>query len=299
MEPEPHDASGRRPLLVLAAGAAAGMIMAAWGLIGPGASGGTALPAGIVARVNGVSIAAADYERVLAALAQDRRNQLQPGDRTLVLNRLIDEELLVQRGLDLGFAQHDGKVRKDLSTAVIDSVVAEYADLQPGDDELEAYYRTHLDFFTRPGRLRLRQVWVRTPPGADTAALQARASEAARRLRAGEDFASVRATLGDAEISPVPDTLLPVGKLSDYLGPTVVRSVLGQPAGTITEPTRSGTGFHVLEVIEVEQDSAPPFAEIKSQVANEMRRREAESALRRYLDDLRERADVAVVETLP
>lgn len=299
MEPEPHDSSGRRPLLVLAAGAAAGMAMAAWGLVASAPQGGTTLPPGSVARVNGTSISTADYERVLAALAQDRRNQLQPDDRTLVLNRLIDEELLVQRGLELGFVQHDTKVRKDLSTAVIESVVAEYADLQPGDGELEAYYREHRDFFTRPGRLRVRQVWVRTPPGADTTSLHDRAAEAARRLRAGEDFATVRATLGDAEISPVPDALLPLGKLSDYVGPTAVRAILGQPAGTITEPIRSSTGFHVLQVVEAEPETAPPFAEIKLQVAAEMRRRTAEEALRRYLDELRERADVATVPALP
>jgi len=292
MEPEPHDTSGRRPLLVLAAGAALGIAMAAWGLVGPGTATGTALPAGSVARVNGVLITAADYERVLNALAQDRRSALQPGDRDLVLNRLIEEELLVQRGLELGFVQHDAKVRKDLSTAVIDSVVAEYADLQPGDDELALYYRAHQDFFTRPGRLRLRQVWVRTPPGADPVAVQARAAAAARRLRGGEDFASVQSALGDPEVSPIPDALLPITKLSDYLGPTAVRAVLGQPAGTITDPVRSSTGFHVLEVVETEPDAAPPFAEIQPQVAAEYRRRKAEDALRGYLDDLRQRADV-------
>ena len=299
MEPEPHDTSSRRPLLLLAAGAAIGIAMAAWGLVGPGASAGGSVPPGAVARVNGVLITAADYERVVNALAQDRRSALQPGDRELVLNRLIDEELLVQRGLELGFAQHDSKVRKDLSTGVIDSVVAEYADLQPGDDELQVYYRAHLDFFTRPGRLRLRQIWLRAPPAADVAAIEARAAEATRRLRAGEDFETVRTALGDPELSPLPDSLLPITKLSDYLGPTAVRSVLRQPAGTITDPVRSSTGFHVLQVVEREDDAAPPFADVKPQVAAEYRRRRAEDALRTYLQDLRERADVATATPLP
>lgn len=299
MPAEPHDTSSRRPLVLLAAGAAVGIAMAAWGLVGPGAAASGGVPAGAVARVNGVLITTADYQRVLNALAQDRRDALQPEDRKLVLSRLIDEELLVQRGLDLGFAQRDSKVRKDLSTGVIDSVVGEYTDLQPGDDELDVYYRAHLDFFTRPGRLRLRQIWFRIPPGADAAAVQARAGDAARQLRAGEDFETVRAALGDPELSPLPDALLPITKLSDYIGPTAVRSVLEQPAGTITDPVRSSTGFHVLQVVDREADAAPPFEDVKPQVASEYRRRKAEEALRAYLDDLRERADVTTATTLP
>ncbi len=65
------------------------------------------------------------YERVLAALAADSRNPVDDADKRRLLDRLIDEELLVQRGLELGLASSDGAVRKAVAGAMIESIVAE------------------------------------------------------------------------------------------------------------------------------------------------------------------------------
>ncbi len=118
------------------------------------------LPPGTVARVNDVPILREDYERAVAALQADRRGALQPGDRAHVLDRLIEEELLVQRGLELGFVRYDRRVRADLTRAVIDSVVSEVEDAAPTEEELHAFFAANRSFFVQAGRLRARQVFV-------------------------------------------------------------------------------------------------------------------------------------------
>jgi hypothetical protein len=272
--------------------------LAAAGLLRAGGEGGETLGSDLAARVNGVAIRAADYERALAGVASDRRNPLDAAERRHVLDRLIEEELLVQRGLELGFARHDRKIRADLVNAVIGAIAIEAEDLQPSDAELEAFYAEHRDFFTRPGRLRVRQVFCKAG-GADDARAAARAAEAARRLRAGDDFTAVRTALGDVEISPVPDVPLPAAKLREYLGPTVLAAALALGAGEVSEPVRGATGYHVVQVVEREADDAPPAAELREQLLVEYRRRAGERALRAYLDDLRARADIAVAEPQP
>ena len=78
---------------------------------------------------------------VLAALASDRRSPLGPEDRRHVLDRLVDEELLVQRGLDLDLPSLDRRVRADLTQAVIASVLAEVEEDEASHGDLEAFFQ--------------------------------------------------------------------------------------------------------------------------------------------------------------
>ena len=243
-------------------------------------SGGSSLPGGAAARVNGELIRSEDYERILAGVAQDRRDDVDTAQRRHVLDRLIDEELLVQRGVELGLPRRDRKVRADLTTAVIASIVADTEDIQPTSAQLQTFYDENRSFFTRPGRLRVQQVFIQPASDADDAAARARAADASRRLRAGEAFAAVREADGDPEVSPLPDALLPVEKLIDYLGPTVLKAALTLAAGEVSDPVRSGMGYHVLQVVERQPDVTPPLAEIESQVTAEFRRRAGDQALR-------------------
>jgi len=285
------------PLLVLGAGL--GVVLAAVGLVTSGRGAAPLLADNAVARVNGEPIRVDDYQQVVNALAQDKRDPLDEADRQRVLDRLIDEELLVQRGLELAMPRRDSKVRKDITAAVIDAVVTEVGDVQPSDAELQRFYDEHRDFFTAPGRLRVRQVFCRVASSAEARAALARAQQAMRRLRAGEDFAAVHAASGDSEPLPLPDTPLPPAKLVEYLGPTAARAALSLDVGAVSEPVHSSSGFHVLQAVEREPDTVPPLGEIKSEVIAEFRRRAGERALRAYLDDLRGRAQITRASKLP
>ena len=124
------------------------------------------------------------------------------------------------------------------------------------------------------------------------------AMQATRRLRAGEDFATVRDALGSHEISPLPDTLLPAKKLRDYVGPTALRSTLLLEDGAVSDPVRSGMGYHVLWRVQSEPDHVSELESIEPLVRAEWRRRIGDEALRAYLDELRGNAEVAVASEL-
>lgn len=300
---ETGDASGesaapRRALLWLALGCAAGVALSAWGLLADAPS--QALPESAVARVNGALIRTDAYHRLVAALAADLRGPVTPELRRRVLDRMIEEELLVQRGLELGLAASDRRVRADLSSAVIRSVVVEAEDESPGEGALRRFYRKQAAFFTRPGRFRVAQIYFRAPApgGAGEEAARRRAERARARIAEGEDFESLRAA-GDAEVSPLPDALLPPAKLRDYLGPTALQAVMALAPGETSAPLRGAGGFRIFRLLQREPPRLPPFEEIREQVQAEWRRRAGDEALRRYLDELRERAEVAVRPQLP
>lgn len=290
-------AASRRPVWLLALGTALGVTLAASGLLQ--ASDGTSLPDGAVARVNDAFIWRDDYQRLVAGLESDTREPADEATRRRVLDRMIDEELLVQRGLELGLPNVDRRVRADLTGALIASVARDAESREPDEDELETFYEANEDFFTQPGRLHVRQVFFRVRTQAEAGDALARAREARRRLEAGEPLARVRDELGDAEISPVPDAPLPAAKLREYVGPTVLRTALELREGEHSDPVRSGTGYHVIELVERQPDAVPPLAEIRDQVRAEWLRRAGDRALRDYLDELRERAEVRVAAELP
>src|SRR5687768_11054675 len=102
-----------RALLWLVLGAATGVVCAAIGLLLSG-EGERSLPANAAASVNGTVIRLEEYDRAVAAFASDRRAPIGAEDRRHVLDRMLDEELLVQRGLELGLARHDRRVRGDI-----------------------------------------------------------------------------------------------------------------------------------------------------------------------------------------
>jgi len=290
--------TGRRVQWLLAAGAASGLLLAAVGIMRPADGRTRALPAEAVARVDDVLIRRDDYERLLAGLESDSRGPVDAEKRRFVLDRMIDEELLVQRALELGLARVDRRVRADLTSSLIASIVADAEDREPSESELREHYEQNRDFFTQPGRLRVQQIFFRVPTAAEEEAARSRAESARRELARGEPFESVRARWSDEEISPLPDTLLPAVKLREYVGPTVLRSAMELEPGQLSEPVRSGSGIHLLRLVEREAPRTPAFDDIESQVRSEWRRRAGDRALREYLDGLRETREVVTADGL-
>jgi hypothetical protein len=263
--------------------------LATHGIVVPGVR--PALPPDVVATVDGVPIRAAEYRRVLADVASDRRDgHVDDELRRHVLDRLIEQELLVQRGLGLGLARTDRRVRGELVAAVIGVVLAD-AESEPGDADIAAFYAEHPELFRAPGRLQVAQVFFSDAREAD-------AEAARRRLDAGESFESIRAT-GDPEPVPLPARPLPPPRLVDHLGPTVARAVTGLPAGGVAGPLRSGWGHHLVRVDGREEAILPPLDEVREEVRAELRRRAGDRRLREYVDELRAASEVVVSETLP
>jgi parvulin-like peptidyl-prolyl isomerase len=73
-----------------------------------------------------------------------------------------------------------------------------------------------------------------------------------------------------------------------------VEALLELEPGEVSQPVRSGVGFHLLRLVEMRPPSTPPFEEIESQVYHEYVRRLGDQALRGYLDQLRQEGSVVI-----
>lgn len=279
----------RVPLLV--AGAVAGLVVAATGLLEmKGIDEARLLPAGNIAQVGDTLIPAGRYEILLDDLRADKRNSLSDEDRRFALERLIDEELLIQRGVELGFTRDAAPVRKAIAAAVIAQVVAEASTTVPDDTVLRDFYASTQSFFSTPSRFRVRwwtldqQQQAAARRGADDQPKPESEAEAARLF---EQY-------GYEAVDELPDALLPANKLRDYLGPVLLEKVIATGPGKFSQPVHADRALHIFHVLEYEPAATPAFDSIRDIVAREYMYRAGDKALREYLGWLRERTPIVI-----
>ncbi len=285
----------RRARLLLALGSAGGIALAAFGIV---RSGGSEAPdtAGAIALVNGQPISRESFARFSAAVAAERRQtELDPGTRRRLLERMIDEELLFQRGLALGLARHEPSARRSIVAALIASVGADAELGEPDEAVLRRFHQENQERFARPGRVDVDMAFVGIAGQPDALAFR-EAEEITRRLRAGEPLQRVREELADEPVAPLPDGLLSFETLRQYLGPTVARSAFEMQPGELSDPIRGSDGYYVLELRERTPGEIAPFEEVRSQVQGELLRSRGDEALRDYLEGLRAGGEVRILD---
>lgn len=251
---------GRGNLLLLA-GMGAGLALAAFDLIGHRTDAVRPGP-DVVAAVNGRAIRRDDYDRALRAVAADRRDHaVDDALRRRVLDRLIDEELLVERALELGLAERDPTVRANLAGAVLSLVGARgEEDDAPDNDALKRFLDENRPLFREPERLRVR------PRGAP-----------------------------DGGASRLPDAPLPLAKWRDYLGETATAALAGAPLGAAI-PLGDG---REIELAERKPARDPALAEIRDAVRAEYLRRAGDRRLRALLDERRASSEIELAADAP
>lgn len=275
---------------MLVGGALLGVLIAVRGVVRPSHA-STRLPADAVAVVGTVPIPMAEYERAVAAVEADRRDHRADAElRRHVLDRLVDEELLVQAAIELGMPTRDPRLRGQVASAMLDGLVGASTP-PPSDDELRAFHASHAASFSRRGRVRLDAAFFR----GDRAA--ARAEGARARLNAAEPFAVIAA---DADPAPavIPAVALPLSKVAEYAGPSVAKAVESLPlrSSAVVVVER---GAWVVQIVSREGGELAPFDDVRDEVLAEWRHEDDDLRLRRWLDARAAATKVIRREALP
>ena len=136
--------SHRAALKLLLAGASVGILLGALSAMSDQHNEPYLSPTA-VASVNHQQIRLAEYRRALGLFASDKREPLTEDDRSLVLQRLIDEELLIQHGITSGLIRTDMAVRSAALESVLAGLMIEIeASSGDGAEEALTDYLAHL-----------------------------------------------------------------------------------------------------------------------------------------------------------
>jgi parvulin-like peptidyl-prolyl isomerase len=241
---------------------------------------------------------------------------------------VVDEFVTVQRGRDLGYQLGDEQfqgvldnikkdndftsdeelqaalkqermtladLRRRVERAMIASRVQQTEVLSRitiSDEEARRYYDAHVDEFTTPMTVTLREFLAAVPgEGSDAAAEQAareKAEAIRRRALAGESF---EALVSEQSDSPSRANAGVIGPLSiDELAPDLRRRVEALEVGEISEPIRTARGFQLLKLDEAVSAHTTPFAEAREAISDRVFAETRRAEMQTYLERLRSQA---------
>jgi parvulin-like peptidyl-prolyl isomerase len=232
--------------------------------------------------VNGVPIPREALARAVLALEADSRNAVTPEREADVLDRLIEEELLVQRGVELGLAETDFAARRALVQSVLQLALAERSGAEPSADELRKFYQDNAGFFAPVSRFSASVVFL----GANASAQ--RIEQARSALARGADARN----LGDDTAIPMPRGALTQAEWARFVGADAAAAAAQLSPGEVTSPIPASGGVFLLRAEGFAAAPAPPYEEIAEQVRAEFDRRADEAAARAYIERLKRAARI-------
>jgi parvulin-like peptidyl-prolyl isomerase len=292
--------SNRRSMVFLACGALIGLAIAGYGLFTAKGTRSRGVPAEAVALVNQRQILRSDFmtqteTQYSLPFAQTTREQ-----RKKILEDMIDEELLMQRGLEIDLPSYDPDVRNALVAGVELEVTADVVAQQPTSEELHAYYQRHRSRYSSEGLMQLRDLVVRTDASRSAAAAHAVAINAVAEIRArhpldevikryglvdsGRFMAAGHTDLGDIFEFAVR------AKLDDAL----YNALSPLKDGAVSDPVDESEGVHLIAMIKRRLPVSQTFEQASNRVWADVKR-EAEAKVRAAnLVYLHGRADIVV-----
>ena len=230
------------------------------------------------------------YEMQLEGLANDKRSPLTKQDKEYVLERMIEEELLIKRAIDLGMLENNPMARGTIVQQMIKNIISEGSRIEPEEKELIEFFEENIGFFTKANRLRVRQIYFSQDDFGDRVLKEAK--NAFTRLLKSETFDQV-ALSGSNSALKVPDTLMNLSKVREYIGPSLMREAQLLKPGQFSEPKKVSDGYKIIYLVDREDAAKPEYSNIRSSVLSEFSKRRDDQSLRTYLDNLKKWYDVS------
>ena len=243
---------------------------------------------------------------------------------------VVDEMLIVQRGRELGYKLSDAQfkdvvenirkdnkleteeefqgalaregvtmpdLRRNLERQMITQRVQQnevFGKVSLSEEESRAYYQTHLNEFTTPPSITLREILV-TPPtdprgvnvAQDEEAL-AKAEQVRARAVAGENFEKLAADLSDSPSKANGGLIGPIS-LND-LSPDLRKAIEPLKVGEVTPVLRTSRGNQILKLESSTQAETLPFEVAREQISERVVTGKRREEFEKYLVKLRAQA---------
>ena len=249
----------------------------------------------VVALVDNHPILKSDLDLALKALSMNKDNQITSEQIQLVKDRLIDEQLLLQRGIDLDLHQTSNPIRKLIVNSMIDNILSENNDFLIDDKNLKKFYNDNISFFLPSKELRLKLIFLKFRSKEED---ENRLDTIRERLINGDDFDIVSKEEGDTYLPKIPDTFLPERKLKDYIDPNLVKNAFNLEDGQITSEIETDKGYSFLYLVESEKGEPLPLENMRDKIKSEYKRRKDEEALLNYIEWLRKKYVIIYNESI-
>ena len=283
--------STTRSMVLCALGAVIGLGIAGVGLFSARGTATHNVPPEDIALVNQRPVLRSDFVTQLESETGETFEQTTRAEKLKVLDEMIREELLVQRGLELDFAETDQATRSALATAMDQQALAEATTSQPSDQQLRDFYDKHPARYASDGILTVRHLVI--PSGAGTVEQRAqKAHEVVSALRSNTPVAEVITRNGLTEPRNDGDEFYFAAKI--HLGDALFAQALKLKPGEVTEPQQQPDGTHIVKVLADKQPVPLTFERAKLQVLTDYKNAQQEKLMAATMKFLRDRSKILI-----
>jgi peptidyl-prolyl cis-trans isomerase SurA len=161
------------------------------------------------------------------------------------------------------------------------------------EEDLVKYYQSNQEKFQRTPQAEIRHIFFSFSAEANETTVRARAEEARAKIQAGADFTQVAGEYAGASAAEKPGELLTVHR--GDLAPEIEAAAFSLPAGGVSPPIRTESGYHLIKVESVQAESVAPFAEVRESIRDQLFQEKFEAKRKDWLADLRSKSFIQVL----
>ena len=230
-----------------------------------------------IARVGEKEISRKRFEEIIKVLDDQSNSKLTLENKNLIRERLIDEELLIQRAIELDLVRNDSLVKGNVIQTMFQHIINSNELVEPSEAELREYFSKEKNYFSSGRRYKLKNYTFRNLDDAETAINLLNQSDLESFLKLVETESAI----------DLPNVFLSTQKIRDYLGPKVLDELPSLEKGGFSNIFEINEVPSIVICIDILLDNNPKFEEIAEQIKNKFIRDREDSLVKEYIENLR------------
>lgn len=253
-------------------------------------------PQEILAKIGNHIITLSEFEERINALPSHRRQRLLNNKKQKIkfLKRVVEIYVCSlearKKGLD-----RDKLIQFRIQDAVDTILAREYIkrevfdNITISDKEVEEYYKTHLQEFTRPEQVRARHILVKVNPKGKPEEWEKaliRVQELKRELDKGADFATLAKKNSDDSRTKTRGGYLGYITKGKF-APEFSEAAFSLKVGEISEPVKTSQGYHLIKVEDKRPEKIRPLNEVKEYIKSKLREKKERAEVKKTIESLK------------
>ena len=230
-----------------------------------------------VARVGEKEISMQRFEEIIKVLDDQSNSELTLEKKNMIRERLIDEELLIQRAIELDLIRNDSLIKGNIIQTMFQHIINSNEVIEPSEKQLRDYFRKEKDYFSSGKRFKLKNYSFRNLNEAETGS---------KYLKKNNFDAFLNLT-NKENIFDVPEVFLTPQKIRDYLGPKALQELEKLNKGDYSKVIQLNDIPSIIFCIDILYSKTPLFEEIYDQIKDKFIREREDILVKEYIENLR------------
>ena len=253
-----------------------------------------------VALVNDVVISEDQFLKYASNLGAD----IQPEDDVeileLLLERMIEEELLVQRGIELDLHKKDIGVRKEMIKQVIDFII-QVEKNQVNEEDIRDFYNENIGKYTPTQKIQFQSIYINSlnkesvllGTESDLKTLQPKLLKLYDELKT-TDFLEIKSKFDENNFFEVPNKLINIKDCNLLFGKSICNQIASLNLDEVSQPIFFDNGYFIFKLVDrIKQEiDEKYYNEIKEKIIFDYNNGLDDEKLKNYLKYLKDNSEI-------